>query len=145
MNNTDIVETYLSTKMFEYGDLYTKCVEARAKYTDTSQEYYYTDEDYDNFLMLASAWSAIIRRTWRVFVTNGECEPFEFWNAFVKTFTFNQRVLMLDQWNDMNKYHRKLKEKIDKTSNPKFIEKMFTGMDWNWLHRELIGNTKEKL
>ena len=61
---------------------------------------------------------------------------------FVKTFTFNQHVLMLDQWNDMNKYHRKLKEKIDKTSNPKFIEKMFTGMDWNWLYKSLAKNPR---
>lgn len=137
MNNISMIETYLSNRMFEHGNLYTKCLESRAKYYDSSQDYYYTDEDYDNFLMLASAWGAIIRKTWRIFIIDGNCEPFEFWNAYISTFTFNQHALMLDQWDNMNKYHKRLKEKINKTSNPKFIERMFTGVDWKWLHEEL--------
>lgn len=137
MSNIDKIENYLISSMYEHGDLYAECLNARCKYTDISKNYFYTNEDYDNFLMLASAWSAIIRRAWRIFITDANCEPFEFWNAFIKVFTFNQRVLMLDQWNDMNKYHKELKEKINKTSNPKFIEKMFTGMDWKWLLEEL--------
>lgn len=118
-------------------DMYSKCLEARCKYYDFKLEYCYTDDDYDNFLMLASAWSAIIRKTWRLFIAEGDSEPFEFWNAFIDTFTFNQRVLMLDQWNEINKYHKNLKKKINKTSNPKFTEKMFVGMDWKWLCEEL--------
>lgn len=140
MTNTSKIETYLSHEMFlNHGDLYAKCLEARAKYMDTElePEYYYTDEDYDDFLMLASAWSAIIRKTWRKFIADGDCEPFQFWNAFIGTSALYQAVLMGDQWEQMGKYHKTLQEKIRKTSNPGFIEKMFTGMDWKWLCDEL--------
>ena len=135
-NKSNQIESYLMRSMWEHDKLYIKCLEAKCKFYD-KHDYYYTDEDYDNFLMLASAWSAIIRKAWRIFIIEGDCEPFEFWNAFIKVFTFNQRILMLDQWKNMNKYHRRLKDKISRTSNPDFIEKMFVGMDWKWLHNEL--------
>lgn len=139
MGNITKIRTYLLENMFNHGDLYVKCLQAKAKYNNMELDppYYYSDEDYDNFLMLASAWSAIIRKTWRRFIIDGDCEPFQFWNAFVKVATFNQTVLMIEQWSLLGKHHSDLKKKIAKTSNPEFIEKMFTGMDWNWLCAEL--------
>ena len=116
-------------------NLYTKCVEAKYKYTNPELNYYYTDEDYDNFIMLASAWSAIIRKTWTLFVKQGYFEPYEFWNAFINFFIFSQSVLL--DWDDIDKYHKKLVKKINKTSNPKFMKRLFTGMDWKWLYTEL--------
>jgi hypothetical protein len=137
-DNIRIIARYLGgeSRKSELGSFYVKCLEAMCRYCDTGMDYYFTDEDYDNFLMLASAWSAIMRKAWRIFVAEGDCEPFEYWNAFIQSFMLEQTILLNDQlWN--MKYHKKLKEKINKTSNPKFIEKMFTGMNWDWLHKEL--------
>lgn len=136
MKNSNAVEDYLSYNIVD-NPFYAKCYEARYKYIDTNLEYYYTDEDYNNFLMLASAWSAIVRKAWRLFVLEGDCEPSEFWNGFIKTFTFNQSILMTQDWSNLNKYHKDLVKKIEKTSNPNFLKKMFTGFDWSELHKEL--------
>ncbi len=135
--NASTIVNYLSSQMMQHGDLYKECYTAKVKYTDPSLNYYYTDEDYDNFIMLASAWSAIIRSAWRIFIINEHCEEFHFWNAFIKVFFLGQQVLM--HWDSLGKYHKRLKEKIRKTSNPKFIEKMFTGMNWKWLLTEMEG------
>lgn len=133
-NNIEVIKGYLLSNMYDF-DLYIKCLDAKTKYYHT--DYYYTDEDYDNFLMLASAWSAIIRKAWRLFIKEGIAEPSEFWDAFIMAFIFTQTIFMNSQWENMNKYHKKLKDKIKRTSNPKFIEKMFTGMDWKCLLNEL--------
>lgn len=134
-----MIKTYLSNKMLgdELGNLYVKCKTIVYKYKMEYGYWFTNDEDIDCLIMLASAWSAIIRDTWRKFVMNGIIEPFEFWNAFIEVATFGQDVLFKEEWKKFLKQNKKLDARIKKTSNPKFIRKMFTGMDWKWLHTEL--------
>lgn len=120
----------------ELGKLYIKAAQARNNYYGTS-DYYFTDDDMDTFIMLASAWSAILRRAWRIFVVELEYEPFTFWNACVLLFVFEQNVLFQDWWAKEIKINKKLKTRIEKTSNPKFIKGIFTGMNWKQMHDEL--------
>lgn len=141
MNDNDKIsqiKNYFSINFLndELGDIYARCLEAKFKYT-AIDDYYFTDDDRYSFIMLASAWSALLRKTWRIFITNMKYEPFMFWNAFIQVFIFQQRILLMDWWEKVFTYDEKLKNMISKTSNPAFIERMFTGLDWKWLLEEL--------
>ena len=131
----DLLE-YFNHRKLEIGDIILKCYEAKTKYSGI-EDYYYTSEDYDNFIMLASCYQAILRKAWRLFVVEQNLEIFEFWNGFIRAFILQQRILLTDEWATMKKHHKELYEKIQKTSNPKFTEKMFVGFDWKWLMEEL--------
>jgi len=138
INKISHIKSYLVANQLtdELSAIYIHCCTAKSKYIN-DMDYLFTDEDRDNFIMLASAWSALLRRTWRIFIIEQKYEPYMFWDAFIQVFVFRPGVLFNDWWKDVLKYDKKLKKMISKTSNPKFMERMFTGLDWKWLYNEL--------
>lgn len=124
------------------AQVYTKSMEAKTNYIHDI-DYYLIDEDRESLVMLASSWSALLRKTWRRFIVELEYEEFMFWNAFIQIFIFGQNILFQDQWQGIIKLDKKLSKMISKTSNPKFIEKVFTGMDWKWLRDNLTEYFKQ--
>lgn len=123
-----MIEEYLLSQMFIEPIPYLQCLEARYKYINPELDYYYTEKDYDNFLMVASAWSAIIRKTWRLFIIEGNCEPFEFWNAFVRVFVFKQHILMGGRWDSLEKYHNLKEYELCCTDMERFWEKVIESL-----------------
>ena len=136
------IEHYLTTNMYEpeLANIYTKCAEAKIEF-GANIDYTFTDEDKNNFIKLASAWSAILRKAWRIFISEKEYNPDIFWDVFIQIFVLRQHVLMDDTWIGVFKnWDRDLLNMIRKTSNPKFIEKMFIGLDYKDLRKELENN-----
>lgn len=139
-NKANEIEQYLISQMFSEDllGIYTTCKSANSKYTHIA-DYFFTDTDREHFIMLASAWSAILRKAYRIFVLEKRYEPFSCWNAFIKVAILRQNLLLDDIWKKRfkNEEKEKLLKMIRKTSNPRFIERMFTGFNWNQLLNEL--------
>ncbi len=126
-------ETFLDNDFMYF---YRQARLAKYKYI-SNDNYNLSEDDKCNLITVASAWSASIRKAWRLFILSGKYEPFEFWNAFVSVFILGQNLLLDDMWVEVFKQDKEFLKLIKKTSNPKFIEKMFTGMDWKYLRSEL--------
>lgn len=126
-------ETFLDNDFMYF---YRQARLAKHKYI-SNDNYNLSEDDKCNLITVASAWSASIRKAWRLFILSGKYEPFEFWNAFVSVFILGQNLLLDDMWVEVFKQDKEFLKLIKKTSNPKFIEKMFTGMDWKYLRSKL--------
>lgn len=96
---------------------------------------FFNDDDREAFIMLASYWSALLRRAYRIFVKEMGYEPSKYWNAFIQCFVLRNTLLFHEQWK--GRLDDEFKRMINKTSNPKFMMRMFTGMDWSHLKEEL--------
>ena len=60
-------------------------------------------------------------------MTEQGLEPTAFWDAYIRFAVFRQNVLFNKDWKKVFKLDKKLHRLIKKTSNPEFIEKIFTG------------------
>lgn len=121
----------------EVCDIYTRARVAKIRYFQ-EDDYYFTSEDRYNTLMLASAWSAALRKTYRLFVKDMGFKRNSFWGAFIKFNIFHQHVLFDKRWEDVFKADKEWRRLIKKTHNAKFVEKMFHGdINTRWLYREL--------
>lgn len=139
LQESKAISAYLAKQQTELMDLYTKARAAKTKFY-SEVDYYFTDEDRDSLIMLASAFSAILRRTYRIFVTEQGLEPTAFWDAYIRFALFRQDVLFNEDWKKVFKLDKELHRLIKKTSNPRFVEKIFTGdISLKWLIRELGG------
>ena len=139
LQESKAISAYLAKQQTELMDLYTKARTAKTKFYN-DDDYYFTDEDRDSLIMLASAFSAILRRTYRLFVIEQGYEPTSFWDAYIKFAVFTQYVLFSEDWKKIFKLDKELPKLIKKTSNPNYIEKIFTGdISLKWLKNELGG------
>lgn len=120
----------------EISSIHTHCYMAKCKYIH-EPNYLFDDEDREKFIMLASSKTALLRRTWRRFIIDRDYEPYMFWNAFIDVYLFGPSLLFNDWWTNVIKNDNELKEMINKTHNPEFVEKIFTGFNWDWLYNEL--------
>lgn len=138
MNIMDEIKHYFwnQSRCGDLSNIYTQCLIAKRQYF-YDESYFFTDQDRDNLIMLASAWSALLRRAWRIFIQYKKYEKFKFWNAFISVFILSQHVLLDDCWRMIFKDDKEFMQLINKTSNPQFITKMFTGINWRWLISEL--------
>lgn len=102
-----------------------------------NNEYRFTDEDIDALIMLASGWSAVIRKAWRIFILEKEYEPFMLWNAYVKAVVLGQSIFCVDWWRKVFRMEPRLKERIEKTSDPEMIKMIMIGTNWKPLHEKL--------
>jgi len=128
---------YMTQQYSEVIDLYTKARAAKIKFWHDTDDRF-TDDERDSLIMLASAFSAILRRTYRLFVTEQGLEPTAFWDAYIRLAVFRQNVLFSEDWKKVFKLDEELHRLIKKTSNPEFIEKIFTGdISLKWLTKEL--------
>ena len=131
---------YMTQQYSEVIDLYTKARAAKIKFWHNTDDHRFTDDERDSLIMLASAFSAILRRTYRLFVTEQGLEPTAFWDAYIRFAVFRQNVLFNKDWKKVFKLDKELHRLIKKTSNSDFIEKIFTGdISLKWLIRELGG------
>lgn len=106
-------------------------------------DYHFTDEDIDAIIMLLSGWSAVIRKAWRIFIVEKEYEPYMLWNAYVKAIVLGQAMFSVDWWREGLKIETRLKERIDKTSDPEMIKMIMIGTDWKSLHTKLKKSVTE--
>lgn len=137
LQESKAISAYLAKQQTELMDLYTKARAAKTKFYN-EVDYYFTDEDRDSLIMLASAFSAMLRRTYRIFVTEQGYEPTSFWDSYIRFAVFRQSVMFDETWKKIFKLDKELPKLIKKTSNPKYIEKIFTGdISLKWLTKEL--------
>lgn len=133
---TRIILAYIEQQHEDIMDIYAKARAAKIRYFE--DDYYFTDTDRDSIIMLASAFSAILRRTYKLFVTEQGFEPTSFWDAYIQLALFRQHVMFDETWGKIFGLDKKLSQLIKKTSNPNFIEKIFTGdISLKWLQGEL--------
>ncbi len=140
---TQIMLMHIESQRQEVMDIYAKASAARLKWY-SNENYSFTDEDRDYLIMLASAYSAILRHTFKLFVTERGFESGSFWDAFIFFNICKQWVLFSDAWANAFRFDKELPRLIKRTSNPVLIEKIFTGdMSLKWLVGELSRQVGE--
>jgi len=144
LQESKAISAYLAKQQTELMDLYTKARAAKTKFYN-EVDYYFTDEDRDSLIMLASAFSAMLRQTYRIFVIDQGFELASFWDSYIVFALFRQHVMFEETWKKIFKLDKALLKLIRKTSNPNFIEKIFTGdISLKWLTKELVRQMKRK-
>ncbi len=113
---------YMIQQYSEVIDLYTKARAAKIKFWHNTNDRF-TDDERDSLIMLASAFSAILRRTYRIFVTEQGLEPTAFWDAYIRFAVFRQNVLFNEDWKKVFKLDKELHRLIKKNVKPKIRRK----------------------
>ncbi len=120
-------------------NLYEKCYESVYKYKHT--DYEFTKEDKINLITLASYWSGLIKKAWRIFVDGMGYQKNSFWDALIQVFVFRQHIFFDNFWETLLKEDKEFQQLIDKTFNPEWIRKMFVGIDVKWLYKKFNDST----
>ena len=133
----DKILAFICKQLEEIMDIYAQARVAKLKFI-YDDDYELSNSDIDSLIMLASAYSALLRKAYRLFVRELGYERASFWDAYILFAIFRQSVLFDETWKKIFELDKELPRLIRKTSNPGFIEKIFTGnITWKWLLGEL--------
>jgi len=133
----DRILAFMCKQLEEIMDIYAQARAAKLKFI-YDDDYELSNGDIDSLIMLAAAYSAILRKAYRIFIIELGYEKASFWNAYIFFAVFRQHVLFDEVWKKTFENDKKLLGQIRKTSNPTFVEKTFTGdITWKWLLGEL--------